>query len=198
MKLALGSIVSALAARDGFTVPPGNQQPRTLGHVLSILFSGQSVRLVSEGGTAELLSRIIKWIYYQTMEVGDGGWIFTVLEIYFEAENMFVGLCKGAELGTRGHSVIRYAKTIATNSFLTRFKKRQELNWGFRLDLNAKLTAWGSFPGDSGRWKAHDLDPFLSNWMKLRMCRTGGLLFFTQHSVDVDPVGLIKNNIFVL
>ena len=43
MKLAFGSIVSSLAARDGFTVPPGNQQPRTLDHVLAILFSDQSL-----------------------------------------------------------------------------------------------------------------------------------------------------------
>ena len=60
---------------------PGNQQPRTLDHVLSILFSAQSIRLISEGGTAELLSCIIKWIYFQTMKVGDDEWIIAALKI---------------------------------------------------------------------------------------------------------------------
>ena len=34
IKVAIGTIVSTLEARDGFTVPTGNQQPRTLDHVL--------------------------------------------------------------------------------------------------------------------------------------------------------------------
>jgi len=199
MKNAFGSIVSTLAARDGFTVPPGNQPPRTLDHVLAILFSAESVQLVKEGGTAELLSRIIKWIYFQTMEVGDDEWIINALvEEYFATNNIVVGLNRGALLGTRGHSVIRYAKKVATNSFLTKFKKRQEHNWGFRLDFNAKLTGGGSFPDDSGRWKAHDLNPYLSNWMKIRMCRTGGSLFLTRHTVDVDPIERIREKIFGL
>jgi len=65
-----------------------------------------------------------------------------------------------------------------------------------RLDLNAKPTTGGSFPDDSGRWKAHDLDTYLSTWMKIRICRTGGSLFITRHTVDVYPVERIKDKIF--
>jgi len=111
---------------------------------------------------------------------------------------MFVGLGESAEIGMRGHSIVRYAKKMTTNCFLTKFKKRQEHIWGFRFDLNAKLTPRGYFPGDSGRWKARDLDPYLSKWMKIIMCPTGGLIFLTQHSVDVDPVERIKDKIFSL
>ena len=59
------------------------------------------------------------------MEVGDDTWINGALKRYFEANEMFVGLDKSAEIGTRGHSIVRYAKTIATNSFLIRFKKKK-------------------------------------------------------------------------
>ena len=70
-----------------------------------------------------------------------------------------------------------------------------EIQIGFEGNTNHR----GCFPDDSGRWKAHDLDPFLSNWMKLRMCRTGGSLYLTQYySADVDPVERIKDKIFCL
>ena len=133
MKNAFGSIVSTLAASDGFTVPPGNQPPKTLDHVLAILFSAESVQLVKEGGTAELLSRIIKWIYFQTMEVGDDEWIINALEEYFATNNIVVGLNRGALLGTRGHSVIRYVKKVATNSSSQSLRKDKniigDLDW---------------------------------------------------------------------
>ena len=34
--------------------------------------------------------------------------------------------------------------------------------------------------------------------MRLRMCRTGGSLFLTRHTCDVDPVERIKDKIFCL
>jgi len=34
--------------------------------------------------------------------------------------------------------------------------------------------------------------------MKIKMCRTGGLLFLTRHTVDADPVDRMKDTIFCL
>ena len=187
MKLAFDIAVSAPAASDGFKSGNGLQEPRTFDHVKQILYGKQMTNMIAEGKTAEVISYAWRWVYQLTKETGPHDWLRDAIESYFAAHDMRVLLTHDLHSKARTNSIVRYAKKIASNSYMTTFKKIQLARWGFILKINAVMQD-GMYPDNSGTWSHYNLDPYLSPECKMAMKRGGGTIFLTK---SIEPKSAI-------
>ena len=105
------------AAHNGFKW--NNQIPKTAKHVQDILSLVEILEMLKDGKSHLEMSYLISWIFCSNFQHGMDYWVKSAIIDYFKKNDTHVILGDLSENGTRQHYMIRIAKKIVTNNFLT-------------------------------------------------------------------------------
>jgi len=109
--------------------------PTTMEDVTNILFGDEVIKMVKDGHFAAAFGLLFKWGYYLTMEGCTSTWAEVATENYIRTQGFWVVLgnrCVG-EKHMSSHGWHRIGRKMATNSFQTTLRRKQEKYWGVKL-----------------------------------------------------------------
>ena len=126
---------SSWGENDGVDFAFRGKTPTTMEDVTNILFGDEVIKMVKDGHFAAAFGLLFKWGYYLTMEGCTSTWAEVATENYIQTHGFRVVLgnrCVG-EKHMSSHGWHRIGRKMATNSFQTTLRRKQEKYWGVKL-----------------------------------------------------------------
>jgi len=148
--------------------------PSTQADVSKILFGDEVTNLVKSGKFEEPAALLFKWCYYLTLESCSSNWAETATTEFIENQKYKIVLgneCMGGK-AMSSHGWLRIGRKLATNSFQTTLRRKQEKIWGKRL-----MTSMIIGTNQSDNMERVDIQDYLPSRVMTDMCRKDKTVF---------------------